>query len=149
MVCISNVKDVQDFVESTDCLSKLNQIYALAFKAHEERAARIALDKIRFIKTGSSKINSYEVYVAKDKEGNILYIGSGECGRHQHCASGVSHVRELNEMLFTNKEIIVEVLHQSLTKKESLSIEVNLIKQLHPKYNKMHNKRKSKKHASR
>lgn len=64
--------------------------------------------------------NNHEVYIAKDKTGEYLYIGSGKHGRHKHCASGTSHCYELNDMHFKGEVITVEVVNQGLSKDEAM-----------------------------
>lgn len=48
---------------------------------------------------------NFEVYKAVDKDGNLLYIGSGRRTRHKRCNSGISHSYELNRMHFNGEFI--------------------------------------------
>lgn len=80
----------------------------------------------------------YEVYVCR-VDGEIVYIGCGKAGRHQHCTSGCSHVYGLNELHFKGVEVEVEVEKVFLTKEESLEYEVDAIKLHRPKLNRVHN----------
>lgn len=73
------------------------------------------------------------VYMASSRDGEPLYVGMGREDRHLHLTSGASHVKEANEY---DGEMIVEVLHQGLTKKEASKIEHRLIAELKPKWNK-------------
>lgn len=72
------------------------------------------------------------VYMASTSDGEPLYVGMGRPDRHLHLTSGVSHVKEANEY---DGEMIVEVLHQGLTKKEASKIEHQLIAELKPRWN--------------
>lgn len=81
----------------------------------------------------------YELYMCKYK-GEIVYIGQGLKGRHLHCASGLSHVYELNEIFFTDKEnpCEVEVVKYYTNQKEVLEVEKSLILKHKPRFNKVH-----------
>lgn len=83
-------------------------------------------------------LKNKEVYVTKDVDGEVLYIGYGNIGRHKHCNSGISHVYELNEMFFLKgrDSILVEVVKQGLTKQQAEKLERELIIGLQPKFNK-------------
>lgn len=81
--------------------------------------------------------NNYEIYTVTDNEGNYLYVGSGRSGRHRHCSSGKSSVKELNEMYFKNIPFRVEVIYSGLDKEKSLYIEHEMIYELDPKFNKV------------
>ena len=72
------------------------------------------------------------VYMASTSDGEPLYVGMGRPDRHLHITSGVSHVKEANEY---DGEMVVEVLHQGLTKKEASKIEHQLISELKPRWN--------------
>lgn len=83
-------------------------------------------------------INNYEVYVAKSKDGVVLYVGQGVYGRHKHCLSGASHNKALNRYYFKNGEdgsMLVEVLFTNLSKENALSKEKELIFKLKPLFN--------------
>lgn len=79
-------------------------------------------------------IKLHEVYVAYSKEG-ALYIGSGEHGRHKHCKSGRSTSCDLNRMVHSGVDFIVEVVSRRMTKDASLELEQYLIDDLKPLYN--------------
>lgn len=70
--------------------------------------------------------------------GETVYIGSGALGREKHCASGCSHVYELNKYHFEGVHIEVSVIKKGLTKEESLQIEKELIQKIRPRFNKVH-----------
>lgn len=91
---------------------------------------------VRNKRVKKEKQQTYEVYVVKDNNGIIIYIGSGRCGRHQHCKSGISHVYELNKMHFNGEEVVVEVIVASFDKQETLDLEKSLILKHRPKLNK-------------
>lgn len=80
----------------------------------------------------------YEVYVCKLDE-EILYVGQGKSGRNKHCKSGVSHVYELNSLHFQNVEVEVDVVFTSYRKSEVEKMELKLISELQPKFNKVGN----------
>lgn len=76
---------------------------------------------------------THEVYIAR-LDGDVLYVGEGVKGRHQHVNSGVSNVYELNRLHFQGKVIDVEVIECN-SKKEADNIETRLILNLKPLYN--------------
>lgn len=82
----------------------------------------------------------FEVYICS-LNNEILYIGSGQFGRHKHCNSGTSHVFELNEIFFKegDKILNVEVVKFFDSKEKSLDYEKKLIRLHKPIYNKVHN----------
>lgn len=84
------------------------------------------------------KEKKFEVYIAKDKGGNILYIGSGATGRSNHCISGISSVYELNKMHFNGEHVEVVIHSSHETKEESLSAEKELILKHEPPFNKQY-----------
>lgn len=83
----------------------------------------------------TQKKKFFEVYVCKDENGTILYIGSGASGRHKHCISGSSHVYELNKMHFENKKLSVTILSLHESKEDALEMEKDLILQYKPLFN--------------
>lgn len=85
---------------------------------------------------GEVKTKSYEVYVVKSKNGEVLYVGEGLSGRHKHVSSGVSHVYDLNKFYFSGRKLIVRVVWQGNTKQGAISHEKLLIDTLKPKFNK-------------
>ena len=83
----------------------------------------------------------YEVYVAVLNE-TIIYVGSGQKGRHHHVTSGISHVYALNKLKFTHEGLVkTYVIYDNLTQERSLSLELELIKHYKPCYNKKHNEK--------
>lgn len=86
----------------------------------------------------SKSLKNKEVYIARDREGDVLYVGYGNFGRHKHCNSGTSHVFGLNEMFFLKgrDSILVEVVKQGITKQQAEKLEKELIIGLQPKFNK-------------
>lgn len=81
----------------------------------------------------------YEVYVVKVRN-SIVYIGMGKRGRHRHAESGVSHVYGLNYLHFKNpKEVTTHVIQNTLTQERALELEIELIKEYRPIYNKRDN----------
>lgn len=68
-------------------------------------------------------IAEHIVYVAKDREGRLRYIGEGKEDRWKHVNSGASHNVKINEHFFTKGPMTVEVIQEGLTKPEALSIE--------------------------
>jgi len=85
---------------------------------------------------------NYEVYAAVDALGNYLYIGSGLSGRSSHCNSGVSHNYELNRLHHTGCNMQINILHNNVSKAESLLLEIKAIEQHKPVCNKQYLKRK-------
>ena len=80
----------------------------------------------------------YEVYVCK-LDDEILYVGQGKSGRHRHCNSGISHVYDLNTLHFKGIKTEVDVVYTSYKKSGVEKMEMKLIKELQPKYNKVGN----------
>lgn len=81
----------------------------------------------------------YEVYIAVSDSNEVLYIGSGKAGRHQHCTSGRSHCLPLNKMFFLEQIVSVTVVGLYKTKQEALQEEITLIRRLKPLFNKIYN----------
>ena len=79
----------------------------------------------------------YEVYVCKLND-EVLYVGQGKLGRHNHCKSGCSHVYELNKLHFLGEKIEVRIVNYFDSRDESLACEKELIKKLYPKFNIKH-----------
>lgn len=75
-----------------------------------------------------SKNKNHLVYVAKDEDKVMKYIGEGQAGREKHVNSGTSHVYELNKKHFSGGKMDVEIYAEDLTKSESLAIEFLLLK---------------------
>lgn len=79
-----------------------------------------------------------EVYIAYGREGDVLYVGQGNLGRHNHCLNGTSHNQSLNRYFFCNGEgdcISVKVDGVFETAQEALDMEKHLIETLKPKFN--------------
>ena len=68
-------------------------------------------------------IAEHIVYVVKDSDGRLRYIGEGKETRWKHVNSGASHNVKINEHFFTKGPMTVEVIQEGLTKPEALSIE--------------------------
>ena len=79
---------------------------------------------------------SYEVYICY-LGSEIVYVGSGRIGRHEHCNSGTSHVYELNKLHFEGVVFDVKVRYVK-TKETSLEQEVELINRHLPTFNFRH-----------
>jgi hypothetical protein len=73
-------------------------------------------------------LKDHIVYLVKDADGQVRYIGEGKSDRWKHVNSGVSHNFKINEHRFIRGEMDVVVLYQGLTKTEALSIEKALLK---------------------
>lgn len=69
------------------------------------------------------KKKNHIVYIARDENDNVRYIGEGKPDRYEHVNSGVSHVLELNREYFAGREMKVEIYNENLTKSEALAIE--------------------------
>ena len=80
--------------------------------------------------------NDHIVYAAFDSKGNCLYVGEGKPDRYKHITSGTSHVYEANRWHFSGKEIVIDILHKGLTKKDAISTEQKEITRLKPAWNK-------------
>lgn len=63
------------------------------------------------------------VYIARDIDNVVRYIGEGKKDRYLHVNSGVSHVKELNREYFEGRQMSIEIYNDNLSKIESLSIE--------------------------
>lgn len=82
----------------------------------------------------------YELYHCK-YQGEVVYIGQGARGRHQHCNSGISHVFELNKVYFTEGKDVLEgyVVQEFFDKEVAEKQEIMHIQKYRPKLNKVHN----------
>lgn len=123
------------FIQNNPRIEELKQAYAVVYNYGNRTGARLLWTAIMYA-TDETSGGAYEVYIAEDKDGGILYIGSGKRGRHRHCTSGSSHVVELNRMCLSGDEINVSIVFVCKTKQESINIESNLIKTLKPALNK-------------
>lgn len=83
-----------------------------------------------------SEHQDHYVYVL-EYEGNCLYIGSGRGSRINHVLSGISHNVFLNEFSFycEKDKANIKKIAENLSKKESLRIELNEIKERKPYFN--------------
>lgn len=70
--------------------------------------------------------NNYCVYVYKDAQGKIKYVGQGRPDRVKSKSGRTSEFLEF----VNNEDFTIEVLHQNLTKNQALDIECDLIKSL-------------------
>ena len=71
-------------------------------------------------------MNNYYVYVCK-VEGQIRYNGKVRGDRYKHCTSGKSHSKQLNKEFFSNKEMVVDIIKESLSEEDALLLEAELI----------------------
>jgi len=69
----------------------------------------------------------FYVYIARDHNDIIRYVGKGSGSRLEHVNSGASHNRRLNQYYFANGPMKVAVTRNNLCEKEALEIEVALI----------------------
>lgn len=79
-----------------------------------------------------------EVYIAYGRDKEVLYVGQGNIGRHNHCLNGTSHSQALNRYFFMNGEensIRVEVVKIFKSEKEALHYEDELIILHNPLFN--------------
>lgn len=76
----------------------------------------------------------YEVYVAEDIQQNVLYVGEGKRGRHEHLHSGRSSCVHANEWVAHNKPFNI-IVHGVADKKLAQRFEAQLIKELDPTWN--------------
>lgn len=79
-------------------------------------------------------MDNHIVYIGR-LNGEVVYVGEGKPGRHEHLNSGTSHVYEANKVHFSGEFIEVEIFKDNLTKQESLRIEKELIQKLQPTWN--------------
>jgi hypothetical protein len=80
-------------------------------------------------------MNNHIVY-AGWLDGTCVYVGEGKPKRYMHLNSGVSHVYEANAIHFKGREIVIKILHQGLSKEESLKLEADYIEEFIPAWNK-------------
>jgi len=80
--------------------------------------------------------NDYIVYAAFDTDGNCLYVGEAKPDRYKHITSGVSHVYEANKWHFSNRKVVVDILHSGLAKKKAVALEKIEIESKTPAWNK-------------
>ena len=90
-------------------------------KAHQRKTP------LRLV-ASSGELTDHVVYSVTDHAGDVRYIGEGKRDRPKHVNSGASHNWKINEHYFTKGEMIVEILHEGLTKSEALAMEQMLIK---------------------
>lgn len=77
----------------------------------------------KLVSRDTLKDKNHIVYIARDIDNIVRYIGEGKADRFKHVNSGVSHVYELNREHFLGKKMNVEIYNKNLTKTEALSIE--------------------------
>ena len=53
---------------------------------------------------------THEVYIARNKKDEVVYVGSGKTGRNVHVNSGVSNCYELNRLHFNGEDCDVEII---------------------------------------
>jgi len=92
-------------------------------------------DKVPYRVTGSAKnfeaVEGTGVYVLRDAEGNVLYVGEGDVFARLR-----AHISDPEKTPWFGEIANVEVHATALTKKGSLALEEDLIDQLKPLYNK-------------
>ena len=76
-----------------------------------------------------NEITDHVVYIVRDAEGVVRYIGEGTRDRPAHVTSGVSSNYKINEYFFTvSRDLKVEIVRENLTKAQAVAIEKFLIK---------------------
>src|SRR5262249_14686048 len=95
---------------------------------------RFSGDKVPYQVEATQKdfdsITGTSVYVLKDTEGNVLYVGEGDVWERLP-----EHIKDVKKTPWFGEISRLEVRATALTKKESLALEEDLIDQLKPKYN--------------
>lgn len=96
----------------------------------------IGLDGFKFdvdgIKTKTTMceiVSPYYVYMCK-VDSIPVYIGKGKGARYDHCTSGASHCRELNEAVIQGRNISVEILFENIAEDEAYLRETTIIQGL-------------------
>lgn len=77
----------------------------------------------KLISRDTLKNKNHIVYIARDIDNVVRYIGEGKADRFKHVNSGVSHVYELNKEHFLGRKMDIQIYNKNLTKTEALSIE--------------------------
>jgi len=76
-----------------------------------------------------NEITDHVVYIVRDIDGVVRYIGEGTRDRPAHVTSGVSSNYKINEYFFTvSKDLKVEIVRENLTKFQAIAIEKFFIK---------------------
>lgn len=88
--------------------------------------------------------SKYYVYLATDKDGNVVYVGKGSGWRYLHINSGTSGTYELNRQHFLGESFTVRLVRSGMTEEVSLEVEAEIISMFSPKYNKMSSGNRSK-----
>lgn len=104
-----------------------------------ENTGRLAYVSIAFVGNGTVKdaVEGYYVYAATHNN-EIVYIGKGKESRYLHCASGSSHVYELNKLHFSGELVEVAILKDALTDTEATKLEREMIEEVRPAFNKVY-----------
>lgn len=84
---------------------------------------KINCSNSRLVEKNALSNANHVVYIARDSNGQVKYIGEGKSSRPEHVNSGTSHVYNLNKEHFAGKSMAVEIYSEGLTKSESLTIE--------------------------
>ena len=84
-----------------------------------------------------SEDKKFELYYCYYKD-ELVYIGQGKKGRHKHCLSGMSHCRELNQIVLTEglDNLRIDVVYRANDRFKTLQQEKEDIVRLQPKFNK-------------
>ena len=126
---------VKDSIQFTEMETKGKTIFHYGIwiataDLYDEFSNKNNLEKrksLRNVKVPWDGSSSYIVYIAKDKEGIVRYVGEGKPERYLHVNSGVSHNYRINEHYFLNGEMQVDILRDQLTKPKALAVEKFLI----------------------
>jgi hypothetical protein len=96
---------------------------------------QFSADKVPYQVTGSASdfaaIKGTSVYVLKDAEGNVLYVGEGNAFDRLR-----AHINDPDKTPWFGEIARIEIRGSEFTKKEALAFEEDLIEQLEPMYNK-------------
>lgn len=84
---------------------------------------RINMSENNLLSRNNLENKNNVVYIVRNEDGIVKYIGEGKETRPSHVNSGISHVYELNKAHFEGKRLNVEIYNQNLTKSEALAIE--------------------------
>lgn len=103
-------------------LSPLDRIQKSTIKSKKLKSGALLKSRKKI------KNKDHIVYIVRDDEEKVVYIGEGADGREKHATSGKSHNYELNKDHFNNKELHAHIYSTNLTKSEAKAIEFLLLK---------------------